>query len=94
VPTVWYRFPGLIHDQTRLSTILSLDLFPIDCDAWLAVQGSGHAYGNPVQDGSIILIHGNGNEPAGIRLWHQWLQKHRTWRLAPLKEFITNAESE
>jgi len=36
VPSVYYRFPGLIHDRVRLREILGIDLFPIDCDSWLA----------------------------------------------------------
>ena len=68
-PTVYYRFPGLIHDRARLGAILELDLFPIDCDSWLGGlvkrKDKGPFYYN-VRDGGIILVPGNGNEPAGI----------------------------
>jgi hypothetical protein len=89
VPTVYYRFPGLIHDPSRLQAILDLDLLPIDCDAWVAVQSSGtHPFGGPIRDGSIVLVHGNGNEPKGIAGFEQWLSGHGEWQWRPLSDFL------
>jgi hypothetical protein len=90
VPTVYYRFPGLIHDRIRLQEILDLDLFPIDCESWLALIGKQkpEPFASPVRDGGIILVHGNGNEPQGIPLLDAWLQEHRDWHLGPLAEFF------
>jgi hypothetical protein len=88
VPTVYYRFPGLIHDTARLTAILDLDLLPIDCESWVALQGGGHPFGNPTQDGSILLIHGNGNEPTGIARLQAWLVEHPDWRWKSLSEFL------
>ncbi len=88
VPSVYYRFPGLIHDDSRLDAILQLDLFSIDCDAWLAYTGMSHTYGHPVQDGSIILVHGNGNEAEGIQAFDRWFSAHRDWEFRPLFEFL------
>ena len=89
-PTVYYRFPGLIHDRIRLAEILELDLFPIDCDSWLALvrqQDKGPFYYH-VREGSIILVHGNGNEPAGIPPLQRWLQEHDEWEIGHLNRFF------
>jgi hypothetical protein len=88
VPSVFYRFPGLIHDTTRLSTIIDMDLLPIDCDAWVAVQEADHPFGNITQSGSIVLVHGNGNEPKGIARFEAWLAHHPDWKWQPLAEFL------
>ena len=90
VPTVWYRFPGLIHDRVRLREILALDLLPIDCDSWLALvrDKDRSPFYYQVRDGSVILVHGNGNEPAGIEAWERWLTAHRDWELAPLQALL------
>src|SRR5439155_10360636 len=86
-PTVYYRFPGLIHDQIRLRTILELDLFPIDCESWLALVRDKDAepFYRHIRDGTIILVHGNGNEPAGIPALKRWLEERRDSELGPLK---------
>jgi hypothetical protein len=36
----------------------------------------------------VILVHGNGNEPAGIDAWERWLNGHRDWELAHLHRFL------
>jgi len=36
---------------------------------------------NHARDGSIILVHGNGNEPGGITALERWLEDHRDWNL-------------
>jgi peptidoglycan/xylan/chitin deacetylase (PgdA/CDA1 family) len=88
VPTVYYRFPGLIHDTARLSAILDLGLLPIDCDAWVAVQETNHPFGHAIQDGSIVLLHGNGNEPQGIARFETWLSTHHDWEWKSLPDFL------
>jgi soluble lytic murein transglycosylase-like protein/TolA-binding protein/peptidoglycan/xylan/chitin deacetylase (PgdA/CDA1 family) len=88
IPTVYYRFPALIHDPPRVAAILDLDLLPIDCDAWIAVQGTPQPFGHPTQDGSIVLLHGNGNEPVGIARFEAWLASHPDWHWKPLCDFL------
>jgi peptidoglycan/xylan/chitin deacetylase (PgdA/CDA1 family) len=88
LPTVYYRFPGLIHDEKRISTILEMNLLPIDADAWIAVQSEKHKHGGPVQPGSIILVHGNGNEPQGVSKFLKWWQDNPGWRLIELHELL------
>lgn len=61
VPSIFFRFPGLVSNSTLLSKLKSLGLIPLGSNAWLAK-------GERVTPGSFILVHGNGNEPAGIEL--------------------------
>ena len=91
IPTVYYRFPGLIHDEVRLKEILKLDLYPIDCDSWIAWTGGRGPFHQSVQGGSIILVHGNGNEPKGIVRMHDWLEKHADWTWSPIHCFFKSA---
>ncbi|CAG0930791.1 hypothetical protein PLCT1_01508 [Planctomycetaceae bacterium] len=60
LPSPFFRFPGLVADKGLLERLKRLFLIPIGADAWLAKGGK------PV-DGSIILVHGNGNEPEGTK---------------------------
>ncbi|SHN18418.1 polysaccharide deacetylase family protein [Mucilaginibacter sp. OK098] len=59
LPSVFFRFPGLVSDQKLVFEITDFGLIPIGTDAWLAK-------GQQPQAGSIVLIHGNGNEPVGV----------------------------
>ncbi|OOQ58818.1 polysaccharide deacetylase family protein [Mucilaginibacter pedocola] len=59
LPSVFFRFPGLVSDQQLIYRITGFGLMPIGTDAWLAKGQQPHA-------GSIVLIHGNGNEPTGV----------------------------
>jgi hypothetical protein len=59
LPSVFFRFPGLVSDQQLVYKITDFGLIPIGTDAWLAK-------GQQPQAGSIVLIHGNGNEPVGV----------------------------
>lgn len=59
VPSIFFRFPGLVSNEPWMKTMKNYGLIPIGADAWLAKD-------QPVTAGGIILIHGNGNEPAGI----------------------------
>ena len=94
VPSAYYRFPGLIHDSERIKTILDLSLFPIDCDSWCAIAERESTkrvksqFGNEVTSGSVILIHGNGNEPSGIPPFRRWVSQHPSWTLAPIHRFL------
>ena len=59
LPSAFFRFPGLVSDQQLVYRITDFGLIPIGTDAWLAK-------GQQAQNGSIVLIHGNGNEPIGV----------------------------
>ncbi|QXE89377.1 polysaccharide deacetylase family protein [Geomonas subterranea] len=61
VPSPFFRFPGLVSDGATMNLLAELSLVPVGADAWLAK-------GEQPRRGSFILVHGNGNEPKGIRL--------------------------
>lgn len=85
--SVFFRFPGLVSDRSLIDSVVSYGLIPIGSDAWLAKD-------QPVKNGDIVLIHGNGNEPIGVKkflnLLHaknrDVLQHH--WLLYDLRENI------
>jgi len=68
-PAMFYRFPGLISNTTTLNTLNSLGYIAISSKAWIAKRQL------PVK-GSIVLLHGNGNEKNGINEFKQFLAKH------------------
>ena len=59
VPSVFFRFPGLISSRDLIAKVSALHLISLGADAWLA-KGK-----NP-SSGSVILVHGTGNEPLGV----------------------------
>ena len=85
--SVFFRFPGLVSDHQVVDSVISYGLIPIGSDAWLAK-------GQPVNKGSIVLIHGNGNEPVGIKDFIRLLQTEKSsvmnkeWLLYDLRESI------
>lgn len=60
IPSVFFRFPGLVSSQQLVNKVTSYGLITIGSDAWLAK-------GQKAQPGSLVLIHGNGNEPIGVQ---------------------------
>jgi hypothetical protein len=68
LPSVFFRFPGLVSDEGLMRCLSNMGLIPLGADAWLAK-------GEVPQLGSIILVHGNGNEKPGITKIMQWLDK-------------------
>lgn len=69
-PSVFFRFPGLISEPAIVREVAALGLIPIGSDAWLAK-------GQPAHQGSIVLVHGNGNEPRGIEDFFKLLEAER-----------------
>jgi hypothetical protein len=66
-PSVFFRFPGLVSNKAQITTLKGWGIIPIGSDAWLEK-------GEKPTNGSIILVHGNGNEPDGItRLLNKYL---------------------
>jgi len=76
-PSPFFRFPGLVANGSAVAKLRELGLIPIGSDAWLAK-------GELPRDGSIVLIHGNGNEPPGVRRFLQLLAERPDLRLLPL----------
>jgi hypothetical protein len=86
-PSVFFRFPGLVSDQQLVFKITDFGLIPVGTDAWLAK-------GQQPQAGSIVLIHGNGNEPTGVNDFIKLLQSktqsiaNKQWLLYDLRESV------
>jgi len=78
VPSPFFRFPGLVSDQATVKKLEEMSLIPIGADAWLAK-------GESPRRGSFILVHGNGNEPKGIKLLMPML-RNRELHLLPLAD--------
>ncbi|WP_316830937.1 polysaccharide deacetylase [Pedobacter aquatilis] len=85
IPSVFFRFPGLVSDKTIVDKIEAYGLIPIGSDAWLAKGQQPNA-------GSIVLIHGNGNEEIGVKDFIQLLKNKQTdvrnkqWLLFDLRQ--------
>lgn len=85
IPSVFFRFPGLVSDQQIVGQIENYGLIPIGSDAWLAKGQQANA-------GSIVLIHGNGNEEIGVKDFIQLLKskqidvKNKQWLLFDLRQ--------
>jgi len=85
VPSVFFRFPGLVSDRNHVMAVLSYGLIPVGSDAWLAKK-------QWPKEGSIVLVHANGNEPIGIRRFLQLIGEeresiiHKQWLLFDLRE--------
>ncbi len=62
IPSVFFRFPGLVSSPTLVRRLIEeFTLLPVGTSNWLAISGK------PIETGDIVLVHGNGNEPSGIR---------------------------
>ncbi|MCZ4225171.1 polysaccharide deacetylase family protein [Pedobacter rhodius] len=84
-PSVFFRFPGLVSDKKIVQKIEEYGLIPIGSDAWLAK-------GQQPNVGSIVLIHGNGNEEIGVQDFIRLLKakqidvKNKQWLLFDLRQ--------
>lgn len=84
-PSIFFRFPGLISDEEIYKHVMSYGLIPIGTNAWLAKS-------EKPGPGSIVLIHGNGNEPLGTKKFFELLQKEKEdirakkWSLLDLRK--------
>jgi len=68
-PSIFIRFPGLVANyELRKEIAYKYSLIAIGTDTWLANN-------QKIKQGSIILIHGNKNEPKGIQIFEKLLQQ-------------------
>lgn len=85
VPSVFFRFPGLVSNRQTVEQIVNYGLIAVGSDAWLAK-------GQQARAGSIVLIHGNGNEEIGVSDFIKLLQakqidvKNKQWLLFDLRQ--------
>jgi hypothetical protein len=90
-PSVFFRFPGLVSDSAVFDSVVTYGLIPIGSDAWLAK-------GQHPSSGSIVLVHGNGNEPVGITKFFELIAqrkpeiRERKWLLFDLRESLASEE--
>lgn len=90
-PSVFFRFPGLVSDSLVFAKITAYGLVPVGSDAWLAKNQKPH-------DGSIVLVHANGNEPYGIKRFFRLIREERDsinagkWMLYDLRESVAESE--
>ena len=76
-PSIFFRFPGLVSNKKAIMQVANFGLITIGSDTWLAIGGE-------LKDGSIILLHGNKNEPKGIKIFLKLLNKGKIERLDTL----------
>jgi hypothetical protein len=92
-PSVFFRFPGLVSDSLIFVKIVSFGLIPLGSDAWLAKN-------QLPADGSIVLVHANGNEPYGIKRFFDLIRQERDsiitgrWLLFDLRQSVAESEKE
>jgi len=92
LPSVFFRFPGLVSDAALVRRVVSYGLIPVGSDAWLAK-------GQAPSSGSIVLVHGNGNEPIGIEKFLDLVRlegsaiRERHWLLFDLRESVAREEA-
>lgn len=78
VPSVFFRFPGLVTNSRLLQQLKEYGLIALDADAWLAKD-------EVIQSGSVVLVHGNGNEHEGVKRLIPQLKK---WNWVGLTDHI------
>ena len=66
-PSIFFRFPGLVSSREQVLTLGNWGLIALGSNAWLAK-------GERARAGSVILIHGNQNEPAGEELFLNYVE--------------------
>lgn len=79
LPSVFIRLPGLVSNENLIAQLNRFGLIPVGSNAWLAK-------GERAKDGSIILVHGNSNEPQGIKLIMPQLTNSTPLNLLPLRQ--------
>ncbi|MGD0563053.1 MAG: polysaccharide deacetylase [Roseiarcus sp.] len=78
-PSLFFRFPGLISNAPLMQAVRRHHLISLGADAWLALnQRPG--------EGSIVLVHPNGNEEAGLALFDREIARGAIAR--PLEPLI------
>lgn len=81
-PSVFFRAPGLVTDESLVKKLNKFGLIPVGSNAWLAK-------GEEPKDGSVILVHGNSNEHSGIEKAMALLEQQR-FKFFPLADAVKN----
>jgi hypothetical protein len=67
-PSLYFRFPGLISSAPLMQAARRHHLITLGADAWLAI-------GQQPRPGSIVLVHPNGNEEIGLKMFDRDLAR-------------------
>jgi hypothetical protein len=67
-PSAFFRFPGLMSDAALMEKLARYHLIALGAENWLVLAPAPRA-------GSILLVHPNGNEPDGLRLFSKLLRE-------------------
>jgi hypothetical protein len=79
-PSVFFRFPGLVSDASLMQRLRERHLVALGADSWIAL-------GPRPRPGSIMLVHPNGNEPVGLKIFARLLQEGKVPKpLRPIEE--------
>jgi hypothetical protein len=87
IPSVLFRFPGLVSEKMLFDEIIEYGLIPLGSDAWLAKK-------QRPSKGSIILVHANGKDPLGGRKLKELLEEKAmeildgTWKLLDIRKCL------
>ena len=82
--SIYFRFPGLISNKELYSKVLSYGLIPLGSDSWIGK-------GNLPKNGSIVLLHGNGNDRKGVVGIAKWFKSNENkLNIKSINETITN----
>ena len=73
---VFFRFPGLVSSSPLMQAVAAHHLISLGADAWLAL-------GQTARDGSIILVHPNGNEPRGLQIYRRDVVNEQAGQTSP-----------
>lgn len=90
MPSLFFRFPGLVSNPELIVSVVSFGLLPVGSDAWLAKE-------EVPSKGSIVLVHANGNEPWGLRKFVNLLAekqdsiRRKEWFLYDLRACVIKA---
>jgi len=92
MPSLFFRFPGLVSNRAVFEKITQYGLLPLGSDAWLAK-------GQHPKKGSVVLVHGNGNEPIDIADFQRLLAQEsplihqKKWLLLDLEKSVIEKEA-
>jgi hypothetical protein len=67
-PSLFFRFPGLVSSSPLMQAVRRNHLISLGADAWLALN-------QKPRDGSVILVHPNGNEELGLKIYEHDVAK-------------------
>ncbi len=67
-PSLFFRFPGLVSNAPLMQAVRRHHLISLGADAWLAL-------GQRPGEGSIVLVHPNGNEETGLAMFDRDLAR-------------------